>query len=459
MTKNQNLSAKLFLFFLLLVMTSCRGGDEPQVTVRDQGRLVVAMDSEMPGYFVYGGENYGYQYDLFKAYAKHLGVELEIVDGKRPSEYARMLEDGRVDIVTTLSDRMTGYEPSGAVPIYNTSYVLLSGRKNAVRARKAKDFRLVPFIRDGRVLISSGFKSSRAYDMLLDSLSTSEVYVSSRSSFELIEALGDGKYDYLICEMSEAQLGCAFQKNVEQVCRFSEAVPLSAVVSQRDTGLQADFEAWLSRFRCSEEYAMLNYLYFEKGIVRQVMGEGLRAARAGGISKYDDLFREIAAKEGYDWRLLSAIAYSESRFNPSLVSPRGARGLMQIMPRVARQFDVAGNVMDPANNVLLAVKVLAKIERSLDFAPGTPQIDRTRIVLACYNGGIGHVTDARNLARKYGDNPDSWADVSRYLTLKSDPAYASDDVVRNGRFSGRQTLAFVDGVIGKYAAYCSSVKR
>lgn len=285
------------------------------------------------------------------------------------------------------------------------------------------------------------------------------IYVSSRNSFEMLEALGDGQYDYLICEMSEAQLGCALSKNVEQVYTFAEPVSLSAVVSSRDEGLRQDFEAWLNRFCNSEEYAMLNYLYFEKGIVRQVVGRGLASSRAGGISAFDKLFKEICEKEGYDWRFVAAIAYNESRFNPFLVSSRGAQGLMQIMPRVARQFDVQGNVMDPENNVLLAVKILGKIEKSLRFAPGTSEMDRMKIVLACYNGGIGHVTDARNLARKYGANPDSWNDVSEYLTLKSDPQYARDEVVRNGRFVGRQTLAFVRDVISRYSVYCRNVSR
>ena len=72
--------------------------------MRQRGELVVAMDAEMPGYFVLGGESYGYQYDLFKAYADHLGVELQVVRSERPSEYDAMLADGRADIVTALSD-------------------------------------------------------------------------------------------------------------------------------------------------------------------------------------------------------------------------------------------------------------------------------------------------------------------------------------------------------------------
>ena len=364
------------LFFSSFLLAAC-GEPQLRTSVREKGRLTVVMDEPLPGYFVFGGESYGYQYDLFKAYADHLGVELQVVRSERPSEYDAMLADGRADIVTALSDHAAEIASASAVPIYHTSYVLLAGKRKADEIRKKKRFELIPCIREGKVSIS----------------------------------------------------------------------------------LRSDFEAWLSHFRNSGEYAMLNYLYFEKGIVRQMLGRGLSAARGGGISVYDELFKEVCEREGYDWRLMSAIAYSESRFNPMLVSSKGACGLMQVMPRVARQLGFKGSVMDPASNILLAAKVLGKIEKSLDFGPSASEMDRLRIVLACYNGGIGHVIDARNLARKYGGDPDSWTDVSHYLTLKSDPAYAEDEIVRHGRFVGRQTLAFVDGVIDRYKTYCSSVGR
>lgn len=100
---------------------------------------------------------------------------------ERPSEYDAMLADGRADIVTALSDHAAEIASASAIPIYHTSYVLLAGKRKADEIRKKKRFELIPCIREGKVLISSGFKSTRAYSMLLDSLSrTAEVYVSSR---------------------------------------------------------------------------------------------------------------------------------------------------------------------------------------------------------------------------------------------------------------------------------------
>lgn len=179
------------------------------------------------------------------------------------------------------------------------------------------------------------------------------------------------------------------------------------------------------------------------------------------ISAYDNLIRNISEEEGHDWRLMSAIAYHESRFTPDITSRSGARGLMQIMPSVARQFDVStAKISDPETNVRLANKLMSKIMSSLRFPEGTPEKDRMSIILASYNSGIGHVNDARRLARLNGENPNSWEVVARYLSLKAEPEFYQNEVVRCGRFTGsRQTLAYVDDVIGRYDKYCRITGR
>lgn len=179
------------------------------------------------------------------------------------------------------------------------------------------------------------------------------------------------------------------------------------------------------------------------------------------ISPYDELMRGICEPEGHDWRLMSAIAYHESRFRSYLVSPRGARGLMQIMPSVARQFGVpVETAADPTTNVWLACKLLTRIEEGLYMACGTPDEDRLRIVLASYNSGLGHIKDARRLARFYGENPDSWEVVKHYLRMKSRPEFYRHRVVECGRFAGsRQTQAYVDDVVEHYRIYCCMAER
>lgn len=154
------------------------------------------------------------------------------------------------------------------------------------------------------------------------------------------------------------------------------------------------------------------------------------------ISEYDDVLRRLGAVEGVDWRLLSAIAYHESRFRCNLVSPAGARGLMQVRPVVARHFNVSVTLLgDLETNITLAARLIRTVESKLNLPTETAPRDRLSLVLACYNAGDSHVAVARKLAELNGADPNSWHSVSRFL--------------RRG-----QTNAFVRQVLDSYSEYC-----
>ncbi len=199
-----------------------------------------------------------------------------------------------------------------------------------------------------------------------------------------------------------------------------------------------------------------NYCGFVLAEIPQSEPKKAKPSGKRTISTYDDMMRRAAAESGHDWRLLSAIAFHESRFNPDAVSKVGAFGLMQIMPRVAEQFNVPQEeAFDPETNIRLASKLLNKIDRSLRLSAEATEEDRLCLMLASYVGGIGHVRDAQRLAAKYSENPEDWEVVSRYLELKGQPEYYEDSVVRCGRFTGiKQTLAYVRNVKSHYDKYC-----
>ena len=183
----------------------------------------------------------------------------------------------------------------------------------------------------------------------------------------------------------------------------------------------------------------------------------LEIASRGQISPFDPIMRQVAEEQNMDWRLLAAIAYQESRFNPQARSPRGAQGLMQVMGSVARNFGVpADQISDPKTNIETAVKLIKKIESTLRFGNSTSDEDRIQIVLACYNAGTGHILDARRLAVKQGVNHNSWAQLRQYVVLKGTPEWVGDDAVRNGAFNGTETVQFVDKVMAQYSRYCKN---
>lgn len=174
------------------------------------------------------------------------------------------------------------------------------------------------------------------------------------------------------------------------------------------------------------------------------------------ISQYDPIMRRVAAEQGLDWRFIAAIGYHESRFQNEVISPMGAVGLMQVIPSVARSYGVtADSITIPEVNIETAVKVIKTIEQSLRFSPNTSTEDKLKIILACYNGGIGHVVDAIRLAAKYGANYCSWTELEKYLKIKGSAEFVDDEVVKCGAFNSGETVNFVKVVMQQYHKYCN----
>jgi membrane-bound lytic murein transglycosylase F len=173
------------------------------------------------------------------------------------------------------------------------------------------------------------------------------------------------------------------------------------------------------------------------------------------ISKFDALMKRVGEESGYDWRFMSAIAYSESRFIENLESKQGAKGIMQIRPVVARHFKMpVESINETETNIRLAGMLLSELDGMLRMPASTPEQDRLSIILASYNAGIGHIYDACRLARSEGADPNSWAVISGYLKLMSEPEYYNRDVVKYGKFNGSaQTLGYVREVMKKYNEY------
>jgi membrane-bound lytic murein transglycosylase F len=413
--------------------------------------FVVAMDLDLPGYFHLSDRPLGYPYELLEAYASSIGREFHVVSENTPSAYLDRLSDGRIDAVAVAGTSALSEEQL-FIPLYETSYVVLASRARA-RALDA-DASIYETLSGETLLISQRFGGTASCDVLLDSVSRSEIRLSSRNTFELLEALFSGACDFVICEQSEALLGCGLIRNIARIHTFDETVPVGLLFDGGDA-LPHTFAEWLAGDEGTAVRQALREDYFEAGLLARIYDDNRRGKPRGAVSAYDELFRRAGAEAGIDWRMLAAVAAVESRFNPYLVSTAGARGLMQVMPAVAGSmgFD-PDSLMDPAVNIRAGARVMRRIDSELKSASAPDAPAPMLLTLAAYNGGIGTLSDARRLAGKYGADPDSWDDVARYLSLLAEPAYAEDEVVRNGTFRGAgETLAFVEQVMEKYRAY------
>ena len=131
------------------------------------------------------------------------------------------------------------------------------------------------------------------------------------------------------------------------------------------------------------------------------------------LPRYQHIIREAAERHGFDWRLIAAQIYKESHFNPAAESHAGAHGLMQLTPATARSLGVT-NILNPEENIHAGVQHLRNL---YDHYPEARGIDRLFIALAAYNVGMGHVWDARNLARRMRLDPNAWSSLKKTLPL------------------------------------------
>ena len=165
------------------------------------------------------------------------------------------------------------------------------------------------------------------------------------------------------------------------------------------------------------------------------------------LSPFDSYFRRAAEVIGYDWTLVAAIAYTESRFDSTAVSEAGAMGVMQVMPRTMEGMGIPDSLyMHPHTNIIAATELLRSLERHYRYVGD--KSERLNFVLASYNAGYGHVIDAMRLAKKHGKNRYKWyGHVDTFLIHKSEPEYYTDTLCRNGQFDGwKETLSFVNKV-------------
>ena len=165
------------------------------------------------------------------------------------------------------------------------------------------------------------------------------------------------------------------------------------------------------------------------------------------LSPYDHHFREAADSIGYDWTLIAAIAFTESRFDSTAISEAGALGVMQVMPETLRGFNVPDSLhTDNRTNIMTAARLLQSLEKY--FRQIKDRDERMKFILASYNAGFGYIHDAMRLARKYGHDRHKWdANVDSFLIHMSQPKYYTDTLCRNGQFNGwKETLSFVKKV-------------
>lgn len=252
-----------------------------------------------------------------------------------------------------------------------------------------------------------------------------------RDSAEMVRRLNDGDADIALFAGRNDRLGWVIGADKPQ--------------------LESEVKAWYRPALVADVKREERYLLSSRSVKRHVYAPMLNA-KGGVISRYDAHFQQQARRIHWDWRLLAAQCYQESTFDPQARSWAGACGLMQIMPSTADHLGLArADLFHPEKNISAAVKFLGELESQFSDIPNRQE--RTKFVLAAYNGGTHHVRDAMALARKHGRDARRWSDVNQYILGLARPEYYNDPVVRYGYMRGSETSDYVNRIIARWNSY------
>jgi len=163
------------------------------------------------------------------------------------------------------------------------------------------------------------------------------------------------------------------------------------------------------------------------------------------LPRFRRIFEEAATLTGMDWRLLAALAYQESQWNPLATSHTNVRGMMMLTGDTADQMDVS-NRLDARESIIAGAKYLLLLKEQMPRR--IPEPDRTWLALAAYNQGSSHLEDARVLTERAGLNPDSWTDVKKWMPLLNRPKYYK--TLKHGYARGGEAVILVESIRSYY---------
>lgn len=424
---------------LALLIGTCSQPPDVLAQVRAQGVLKVATRNSPTAYFlgVQGPE--GPEYELAAAFARRLGVRLQLVVVPSPAAAIDAVRRNHAQIAA--AGLKVTLDAHGIVfgPAYQRIDLHLVYRED--RPRPAG----LATVERRAIAVPAG--SAHAEALASARVSHPTLHwreIAGADPLDLLARVARGDTELTVADSNEFALGRHYHPSLrvafdlEGTRSLAWALPddepeLAQAVSDFFRDLQADgslkqllgrYDAAMRRFDSVDSTAFLQHV----------------AERLPALRPY---FEEAAAEIGGDWRLLAAIGYQESRWNPQAQSPTGVRGLMMLTADAAARVGVTDR-NDARQSILGGARYLVEVRRKIPARIAEP--DRTWFALAAYNTGFGHLEDARILAQRLGRDRDSWTDVRGTLPLLAEERYYLE--ARRGYARGWEPVRFVDNIRG-----------
>lgn len=466
-----------FSFLLALLLLLCCDKQEPQQedvfseptvkidldSIQRRGYINVIVDNNSISYFIYKGHPMGYDYELLKLFARRINVSLKLNITAGIGNAIEKLNRGEGDIMAfplTITKERKKYV-SFTRPHFN-SYQVLVQRKPQNWRKLTADQINDSLIRNPADLIGKEVYALKhsAFVTRLKNLSEEiggDIIIKEDSvdaeSESLIKKVATGEIDLTVADHALAAVNAAYYPDIDINTVISLPQQIAWAVRKNSPDLLDELDGWLKEIKKEPTFMVIYNRYYKSPRASRLhMTSDYSSLGGNKLSPYDDLIRKGAEVLGWDWKLLAAVIYQESRFQPDDESWAGAQGLMQLMPETARSYGIV-NINDPKQNIRAGVKYLKSLD-SYWAKTIFNKDERLKFILASYNAGLSHIIDAQALAEKHGKDPAVWENnVREFLEKKSDPEYFQDPVVKAGYCKCEEPVSYVEEVLSRYEEY------
>ncbi|QOL25703.1 membrane-bound lytic murein transglycosylase MltF [Thalassotalea sp. LPB0316] len=427
----------LFVTIALLLSGCYQTEQKDQLSeIIEKGSITVGTLFGPNTYYIDAEGPAGFEYELAKKYAEHLGVKLEIVPSYNLEALFPKLESGDVDFLAAgLAVTPKRLEQFNFAPSYDSISQKLVFKQGKERPRDVEDL-------EGNLVVtalSSHVENLQKLKNQYPELSWQEN--SELDAQELLLEILAENIDYTVIDSNTLAINRRYYPEISIGFTIKQPEPLAwAVKKHGDHSLLTSLVEYFGEVHHDGTLLALDDKYYgHVSSFNYVDTRTFIKAIEETLPKYRPLFEKYG--EEIDWRLLAAISYQESHWNPKARSYTGVRGMMMLTLPTARQMGVKSR-LDAEQSIRGGAKYITQLIKRMPDR--IPMPDKIWFALASYNVGFGHLNDARIITEQQGGDPDRWVEVKTRLPLLKQKKYYKK--TKYGYARGDEPVNYVENI-------------
>ncbi|MBS1227357.1 MAG: putative soluble lytic transglycosylase fused to an ABC-type amino acid-binding protein [Proteobacteria bacterium] len=427
---------RFLLFILSIFVASC--GENIEQPIAKANELVILTRVGASTYSEDTGDGAsGFDYDLARRLADELGLKSRIVVAASDADILHRLKNGEAHLAAAWQTPVDDPQLRSSTPYFESHNVLVTHEASLPLASIAQ-------LANKVVHVVAGSRQEMALREIQRKGSSLIIVASEQhNELDLLEGVAAQRYEAALVNDAQFDIGSNYYPDLQNALVIGPARPIVWLFAPGvDPALVTKANAFLDKFQQSGEMDRLKDRYFGH-VERLTQADSVRFIERmrSVLPQYRALFYAAQVNTGIDWRLLAALAYQESQWEPRATSPTGVRGMMMLTAETADTLGIS-NRLDATQSVEAGAQYVSDLRDALPAIIGDP--DRLWLALAAYNVGMGHLNAARYLATTLGTDPDSWYAMKKVLPLLAQPQYYRR--LKSGKGRGGEAVIMVENI-------------